>query len=182
MSSRRRRILHLDMDAFYASVEALDDPRLAGKAVVVGGKGPRSVVAVCSYEARKYGVHSAMPMRRALDLCPRAIVLRPRMERYRDISRAIFEYLGGQAPLVEKMSVDEGYLDISEMAGSDEGALEIGRLLKAEIREQFGLVCSVGVAPCKFAAKIASDLEKPNALVLVRAEDLLDFLAPLDVG
>ena len=176
-----RRILHLDMDAFYASVEILDNPGLAAKPVIVGGSGGRSVVCACSYEARKFGVHSAMPAARARQLCPDAAFLKPRMARYVEISRAIFGYLQDQAPLVEKMSIDEGYLDITEAGADDAAALALGERLKAEIRERFGLACSVGIAPCKFISKIASDLRKPDALVLVREEEVLDFLAPLDV-
>lgn len=175
------RILHLDMDAFYASVEQLDDPELAGKPVIVGGKGPRSVVAACSYEARKYGVHSALSMQRALDFCPQAVVVKPRMERYREISKGIFDCLREQVPIVEQMSVDEAYLDISEEVSSEESARALGKRLKEEIRERFHLTCSIGIAPCKFAAKIASDLKKPDALVVVSEKELLCFLAPLEV-
>ena len=171
----------MDIDAFYASVETLDQPELAGRPVVVGGRGARSVVSACSYEARKFGVHSAMPMRRARDLCPQAAFIPPRMARYAEISRAVFQCLESEAPLVERTSIDEGCLDISEVAPSDEAALELGRRLKKEIRERFGLACSIGIAPCKLVSKIASDLEKPDALVLVCGADVLEFLAPLDV-
>ncbi|MFP4381287.1 MAG: DNA polymerase IV [Candidatus Sumerlaeia bacterium] len=176
------RIMHLDMDAFFASVEQRDRPELRGKAVLVGGKGPRSVVAACSYPARKYGIHSAMPMRRARELCPDAILVTPRFDRYREISAGIFQYLQSQVDLVEKTSVDEGYLDISKEVSSDRAAFALGKRIKGEILNRFDLVCSIGIAPCKFAAKIASDLKKPDALVLVPEERLADFLAPLDVG
>jgi len=181
MLTMAQRILHLDMDAFYASVEVLDNPKLAGKPLLVGGRGPRAVVAACSYEARKFGVHSAMPMRRARELCRKAVVVKPRTDRYRDVSELIFQYVCEQAPLVERMSVDEAYLDISHKTRSDAEALELGKRLKKEIRGRFGLICSIGIAPCKFAAKIASDIEKPDALVLVSEKDLLSFLAPLSV-
>jgi DNA polymerase-4 len=169
------------MDAFYASVETLDQPELAGRPVIVGASGARSVVCACSYEARKFGVRSAMSMREARELCPRATFVRPRMARYAEISRAMFHYLESEAPLVEKTSIDEGYLDISGVAPNDEAALELGRRLKKEIRDRFGLVCSVGIGPCKFVSKIASDLEKPDALVLAPEADVLEFLAPLGV-
>ena len=181
MPAMHQRIMHLDMDAFYASVEALDNPELRGKPVVVGGTGPRSVVCACSYETRPAGVRSAMPMRRARELCPDAVVIRPRMERYREISRGIFEHLGREIERIEKMSVDEAYLDIDVAAPSDEAAMELGRRFKREIRDTFGLNCSIGIAPCKFISKIASDLKKPDALVLVRAAEVLEFLAPLGV-
>jgi len=177
-----RRILHLDMDAFFASVEALDQPSLAGKPLLVGGSGPRSVVAACSYPARKFGIHSAMPMRRAQELCPQALCVRPRMGRYVELSTAIFTYLREFTDQIEETSIDEAYLDISALASSDESAFEVARAMQTGIHERFGLWCSVGIAPCKFISKIASDLRKPQALVLVRQAEVLDFLAPLDVG
>jgi DNA polymerase-4 len=177
-----RRILHLDMDAFYASVEALDNPSLTGKPLLVGGTGPRSVVAACSYAARKFGIHSAMPMRRAQELCPQALCVRPRMGRYEELSTAIFTFLRTFTDQIEETSIDEAYLDISALASSDEAAFEVARAMQAGIHERFGLWCSVGIAPCKFISKIASDLRKPQALVLVRQGEVLDFLTPLDVG
>lgn len=176
-----RRILHLDMDAFYASVETLDNPSLAGKPLLVGGNGPRSVVAACSYEARRFGIHSAMPMRQALERCPEATVVRPRMDRYREISEAVFARLEAVTPLIERTSIDEGYMDIGELAPDDAAALALGERLRADIRETLGLSCSVGIAPCKFVAKIASDLRKPAALVLVRGDEVDAFLGPLEV-
>jgi len=181
MPAMHRRMMHLDMDAFFASVEALDRPELRGRPLIVGGSGPRSVVCACSYEARPFGVRSAMPMLRARELCPQAVVVRPRMARYSEISRTIFEYLASEVPRIEKMSVDEAYLDIDPLVESDDAALELGRRLKREIRQRFGLICSIGVAPCKFVSKIASDLRKPDALVLVRAAEMQDFLDPLAV-
>lgn len=169
------------MDAFYASVEALDDPSLAGRAVIVGGSGARSVVCACSYEARRFGVRSAIPMRQALEMCPQAVCIRPRMERYREISRGIFALLRERTERVEQMSVDEGYVDISDLARSDAEALEIGREIQAAIQERFALPSSVGIAPCKFIAKIASDLRKPRALVQVVESEVDAFLAPLGV-
>ncbi len=174
------RILHLDMDAYFASVEILDQPDLRGKPVLVGGTGPRSVVAACSYEARRFGIHSAMPMRRAQSRCPEAIILPPRMARYRELSRAIFSWIGQQAPLLEKVSVDEAYIDITFLE-TDEKALDFGQKLKDEVRQRFGLVCSIGIGPCKFVSKIASDLKKPDALVQVLPDEVQDFLNPLGV-
>ncbi|MBN1867873.1 DNA polymerase IV [Candidatus Sumerlaeota bacterium] len=169
------------MDAFFASVETLDNPDLVGQPVIVGGTGARAVVAACSYEARKFGVRSAMPMRRALRLCPKAIVIRPRIDRYRALSKEVFQYLRAQVSVVEQTSVDEGYLDVSDEARTDDAAVELGRRLKSEIRERFGLACSVGIAPCKFISKIASDLRKPDALVLVRESETIEFLEGLEV-
>lgn len=177
-----RRILHLDMDAFFASVEQRDNPELVALPVLVGGRGPRSVVAACSYEARPYGIHSAMPMRRALDLCPDAVCVSPRMNRYRTISESIFEYLHEQAPRVEKTSIDEAYLDISDVVSSDREARDLGTRMKEEILECYELRCSVGIGPNKMVAKIASDLKKPDALVLVPTEEVEAFLAPLPVS
>jgi DNA polymerase-4 len=170
------------MDAFYASVEALDNPSLAGKPLLVGGTGPRSVVAACSYAARKFGIRSAMPMRRAQELCPQAICLRPRMGRYVELSSAIFTHLRQFTDQIEETSIDEAYLDISALVSDDAAALEVARAMQTGIHERFGLWCSIGIAPCKFISKIASDLRKPQALVLVRQAEVLDFLAPLDVG
>jgi DNA polymerase IV len=176
------RILHLDMDAFFASVEVLDHPELKGKPVVVGGKGPRSVVAAASYEVRKFGVRSAMPMCRALERCPHVVVVQPHFDRYHEVSENVFELLRKVTPLVEQTSIDEGYLDISEVVQTDEDARGLGARLKTQVWEHCKLKCSVGIAPCKFAAKIASDLKKPDALVVVRDEELDTFLLPLDVG
>jgi len=170
------------MDAFFASVEILDNPELAGKRVIVGGGGARSVVCAASYEARKFGVHSAQPMRQALARCPDAVRVSPRMKRYSQISRAIFADLAELDAPSEKMSVDEGYVDVSQITKSDGAAYALAEKIQAQIRERHQLPCSIGIAPCKFVAKIASDLHKPQALVLVRPEEVLDFLDPLDVG
>ncbi|MFW6303919.1 MAG: DNA polymerase IV [Candidatus Sumerlaeota bacterium] len=176
------RILHFDMDAFFASVEVLDDPSLAGKRVIVGGGGARSVVCAASYEARKFGVHSAQPMRQALARCPDAVRIQPRMQRYRDISRAIFEDLERLEAPIEKMSVDEGYIDLSNITRSDGEAYALGEEIQNQIATRHQLPCSIGIAPCKFIAKIASDLHKPRALVLVRPSEVQRFLDPLDVS
>src|SRR5579863_6074698 len=162
-----RAVLHVDMDAFYASVEQHDDPSLAGKPVIVGWAGGRGVVAAASYEVRTFGVRSAMPMRTALRLCPHAVCVRPRMGRYQEVSRAVFGVFREVTPLVQGLSLDEAFLDVTasqELAG---GAVEIARRVKSRIRELTGLTASVGVAPNKLVAKIASDLGKPDGLTVV---------------
>jgi DNA polymerase IV len=181
-----RTIFHVDMDAFYASVEQRDHPEYQGKPVIVGadpreGRG-RGVVAACSYEARRFGIHSALPISQAWRLCPRGIYVRPNMARYKEASRAIRTIFHEFTELVEPLSIDEAFLDVSRRASTPEKALELGRQLKDTIWEQQKLKASIGIAPNKFAAKIASDLEKPDALVMVRAEDLIAFLEPLPIS
>lgn len=165
-------IVHLDMDAFFASVEQRDNPRLRGKPVIVGGTpGSRGVVATCSYEARAFGVRSAMPSREAARLCPHAIFIRPGFEKYTEASRKIRQIMHRYSDLVEPMSLDEAYLDVS---GQD--AVAVGRRLKEEILREVRLTSSVGVSYCKFLSKIASDLEKPNGFTVItpeRAQELL---------
>jgi DNA polymerase-4 len=176
-------ILHVDMDAFYASVEERDRPELAGKPLIVGGTPEgRGVVAAANYAVRKFGVHSAMPTATALKLCPHAVVLRPRLDRYAEVSATIRELFVKYTPLVEPLSLDEAFLDVT---GSEElfgTAVEIANTLKQDIRESLKLVASVGVAPNKFLAKIASDLDKPDGLVVVDPNRVQEFLAPLPVG
>jgi DNA polymerase-4 len=178
-----RAILHVDMDAFFASVEVLDNPALRGRPVVVGGHPEgRGVVSAASYEARRFGVHSAMPMSRALRLCPEAVVLPGRMRRYQEISarlRGVFERF---TPLVEPLSCDEAFLDVSGSQRLFGPAPAIAWRIKEAVRREEGLTASVGVAPNKFVAKIASDLEKPDGLVVVPAEALPAWLDPLPVG
>ena len=164
-----RAVLHVDMDAFYASVEQRDDPALAGQPVIVGWDGGRGVVAAASYEVRKFGVHSAMPMRTALKLCPHAVCVRPRMQRYQEVSRQVFGVFQEFTPLVQGLSLDEAFLDVTASRELWGGALEIARRVKRRIRELTGLTASVGVAPNKLVAKIASDLEKPDGLMVVSA-------------
>ena len=175
-------ILHVDMDAFYASVEERDQPELVGKPVIVGGsREGRGVVSAANYVARKYGVHSALPMATALRYCPRAIVLPVRMEHYAAISRQIREIFRRYTPLVEPLSLDEAFLDVrgSEMLfGSP---TEIGRQIQNDIWNETQLVASIGVAQNKFLAKIASDLDKPNGFVEVSADSIQEFLDPLPV-
>lgn len=179
----RRTILHVDMDAFFASVEILDNPELRGRPVVVGGTPQgRGVVAAASYEARRYGIHSAMSARRAVTLCPHAVFLKPRGWRYRELSERVFAILGQYTPLVEPVSIDEAFLDVTGCERLFGDGPTVGREIKRRIREETGLVASVGVAPNKFLAKLASDLEKPDGFVVIREEDVADLLAPLPVG
>jgi len=176
-----RTILHVDLDAFYAAVEQRDDPALRGKPVLVGGSARRGVVASCSYEARVFGIKSAMPMAEALRRCPHAIVVRHHMDRYAEASAAFFAILGAYSPEVEGLSLDEAFLDVtgSERLLGDGPA--IARAIKQRVRAELSLVASVGVAPIKFAAKIASDIDKPDGLRVVAPDQLLPFLHALPV-
>ena len=176
-----RLIAHVDMDAFYASVEQHDDPSLKGQPVVVGGSGPRGVVAAASYEVRKYGVRSAMPMRRALTLCPSAICVGPRFDRYKEVSRQIFDVFREFTPLVQGLSLDEAFLDLTDSLELFGQPIDIGAAIKRRIRDQTGLTASVGIAPNKLVAKIASDLDKPDGLRLVEPDQVEATLAPLPV-
>ena len=176
-----RAILHVDMDAFYASVEQRDHPSLRGRPVMVGGSTARGVVAAASYEARQYGVRSAMPAARARSLCPDGVFLRPRFERYRAVSAEIFALFHEHADLVEGLSLDEAYLDVSAEVGSEPELQRLGRLIKQEIAARTGLTASVGMAPNKLLAKLASDYDKPDGFVLVRSERIRAFLDPLPV-
>jgi DNA polymerase-4 len=176
----RRAILHVDMDAFYASVEQRDDPSLKGKPVIVGGA-TRGVVAAASYEVRKYGVHSAMPVHTALRLCPHAICIKPRIQHYRTISRQIFAIFHEFTPLVQGLSLDEAFLDVTASQSLMGDAARIGATIKQRIFELTALTASVGVAPNKLVAKIASDLKKPDGLIVITPETLHDVLDPLSV-
>jgi len=176
-----RAVLHVDMDAFYASVEQHDDPSLAGKPLVVGWEGGRGVVAAASYEVRRFGVHSAMPMRTALRLCPHAVCVRPRMARYQEVSARVFGVFREVTPLVQGLSLDEAFLDVTASQGLLGGAVDIARRIKGRIRELTGLSASVGVAPNKLVAKIASDLDKPDGLTVVEAGRVREVLDPLSV-
>ena len=175
-------ILHVDIDAFYASVEVLKDPSLAGKPVIVGGPGPRGVVASASYEARAYGVRSAMPGVRAKRLCPDAIFLPSDFEAYRAYSNGFREVLLSHTPSVEPISLDEAFLDVGGATTLFGPPTAIAEKIRREVREQVGVTCSVGVAPTKFVAKLASDDCKPDGLRHVPAEGVLAFLEPLPVG
>lgn len=176
------KILHVDMDAFYASVEQRDRPELRGQPVIVGGIAGRGVVCAASYEARPFGVHSAMPMATARRLCPQAVVLPVRMEHYVQISRQIREIFFSFTPLVEPLSLDEAFLDVQGCEGLFGPAAEIARRLKERIKQETGLVASVGVAPNMFLAKLASDHGKPDGYVVVQAGQIKEFLASLPVG
>jgi len=177
-----RSIIHVDMDAFYAAVEVLDDPALAGKPVIVGGTPEgRGVVSTASYEARRFGVRSAMSAWRAVRLCPEGVFLRPRFHRYAEVSERIFEIFRRFTPLVEPLSIDEAFLDVTGCEGLFGSAVDMGRAIKQAIRDEIGLTASVGVAPNKFLAKVASDLEKPDGFVVVTATGAEALLAPLSV-
>jgi DNA polymerase-4 len=175
-------VLHADMDAFYASVEQRDRPELRGKPVVVGGSSSRGVVAAASYEARVFGIHSAMPSAQARALCPAAIFLRGDMGKYQRESRRIFEIFRTFTPAVEALSLDEAFLDLRGTERLLGPPLEIARRLRARVREGTGLAVSVGLGPVKMVAKLASDLAKPDGLLVVRPEDVRSFLDPLPVG
>jgi DNA polymerase IV len=177
-----RTLLHVDLDAFYAAVEQRDRPELRGRPVVVGGSVRRGVVTAASYEARRFGVHSAMPMAHALRLCPRAVVVPMRMERYAEASRAFLAILADFAPVVEALSFDEAFLDLTGSERLLGDAPTVARAIKARVRGELALVASVGVAPSKFVAKIASDIDKPDGLRVVGPGEVLRFLHPLPVA
>lgn len=181
MSDTPRAILHVDMDAFYASVEQRDNPELRGQPVIVGGTSGRGVVAAASYEVRRFGVRSAMPMGRALQLCPHAICIHPRMARYKQVSAIVFAVFHEFTPLVEGLSLDEAFLDVTASRALHGDELVIARRIKQLIRERTGLAASVGVAANKLVAKIASDLEKPDGLTVVTAQRAQAVLDPLPV-
>jgi len=176
-----RRILHVDMDAFFASIEQLDRPELRGRPVLVGGDGPRGVVAAASYEARPFGCRSAQPMAVARRWCPQAVVVPARGGRYREVSRRLFRLLERFTPLVEPLSIDEAFLDVTGCQRLLGPAPDIARQIKNIIREQTGLTASVGVAPNKFLAKLASAMDKPDGLTIIRTDDLPACLAPLTI-
>ena len=175
-----RKIIHVDMDAFYASVEQRDDPALRGKPVVVAWRGARSVVCAASYEARRFGVHSAMPAVRAERLCPDAIFVPPDFTRYKAVSRQIHAVFAEHTELIEPLSLDEAYLDVTE-AAQGHSATAIAETIRARIHETTQLTASAGVAPNKFLAKIASDWNKPDGLCVIRPHQVKAFLTPLEV-
>ena len=180
-STVERVIAHADMDAFYASVEQLDNPELRGKPVIVGGSSMRGVVTSASYEARKFGVRSAMPSMQAHQLCPQGIFVRGRMSRYVEISRLVREVFESFSPMVEPLSLDEAFIDLTGTERLFGTPLEAGQALKRRVLKRTGLVVSVGIAPTKMAAKILSDLSKPNGLLVLTAGYLRAFLEPLPV-
>jgi DNA polymerase-4 len=177
-----RKIVHIDMDAFYASVEQRDDPQLRGKPVVVAWRGNRSVVCAASYEARHFGVRSAMPAIRAERLCPGAVFLPPDFPRYRAVSRLVREIFKRHTDLVEPLSLDEAYLDVTENKTGLPTATRVARAIREQIREELKLTASAGVAPNKFLAKIASDWRKPDGLFVIQPDDVDLFLLPLSVA
>jgi DNA polymerase-4 len=175
-------ILHVDMDAFYASVELRERPDLIGKPVIVGGAGGRSVVLSASYEARSFGVRSAMPMTRARHLCPQAVIIPPRHRHYSAVSREVMAIFRAVTPAVEPLSLDEAFLDVAGALRLLGRPAQIGQLIRAEVSRQQGITCSVGIAPSKFVAKVASVQCKPDGLLVVPADRVLDFLHPLPVS
>ncbi|TAN04381.1 MAG: DNA polymerase IV [Rhodanobacteraceae bacterium] len=176
-----RKIVHVDMDAFYASVEQRDDPALRDRPVVVAWKGARSVVCAASYEARKFGVHSAMPALRAERLCPQAVFVPPDFTRYKAVSRQVRGIFARHTDLIEPLSLDEAYLDVTTNKTGLASATAVAECIRAEIRAETRLTASAGVAPNKFLAKIASDFRKPDGLFVVKPRDVLAFLMPLPV-
>src|SRR5687767_13013421 len=177
-----RRILHIDMDAFYASVEQRDNPRLRGRPVAVGGDpDKRGVVAAASYEARVFGVRSAIPMSRAVRLCPSLVIVHPDFSKYRAVSQQVFGLFHSVTPLVEPLSLDEAYLDVTENAWGEPLGMTVARRLKEAIRTTTGLTASAGVAPNKFLAKIASGWHKPDGLTVIAPERVEQFLQGLPV-
>jgi DNA polymerase-4 len=174
-------ILHIDMDAFYASVEQLDNPWLKGKCVIVGGTSNRGVVSACSYEARKYGVHSAMPIFQARQRCPDGIFIPPRMARYKEMSKKIMAILRDFSPRIEVVSIDEAYLDISGSGRLQGDPEKVAVDIKNKIKTSLGLTCSVGMAPGKFLAKVASDMDKPDGLTIIWPQDVTHFIKRLPV-
>jgi len=178
-ASAERWIGHLDMDAFFASVEQLDQPAYRGKPVIVGGLGPRGVVATASYEARPFGIHSAMPMALARKRCPDAVFLPARFERYDEISRIVRGILGRASPVLESVSLDEAFFDLSGCGGA---AGDVAAGVKRDVQRETGLTCSVGVAPNRFLAKMGSELSKPNGFLVIRPGEVRALLDPLPVG
>ena len=176
------KIIHIDMDAFYASVEQYDNPELIGKPVAVGGSRERGVVAAASYEARKFGVRSAMPSSRAYQLCPKIVFVKPRFERYKEISSQIREIFHEYTDLIEPLSLDEAYLDVTDSQACKGSATLIAQQIRADIYNATGLTASAGVAPVKFIAKIASDENKPNGQFVVLPDEVDPFLEQLPLG
>ena len=182
MQTTVQKIVHIDMDAFYASVEQRDDAQLRGRPVIVAWRGNRSVVCAASYEARRFGVRSAMPVSRAERLCPNAVFLPPDFPRYLAVSREVREIFKRHTDLIEPLSLDEAYLDVSENKTGLPTATQVARTIREQIRTELNLTASAGVAPNKFLAKIASDWKKPNGLFVIQPEEMDAFLLPLPVG
>lgn len=183
MATTLRKIIHIDMDAFFASVEQLDNPSLRGKPVIVGGSPQsRGVVAACSYEARKFGIHSAMPCAKAVKLCPHAIFTRSRMSRYKEVSETIMSIFAEYTEIIEPLSVDEAFLDVTVNHKNNPSATRLAENIRRHIYSQTGLTASAGVSYNKFLAKIASDLQKPNGLSVILPNEALSFLDNLPIG
>lgn len=181
VTSMNRVILHIDMDAFYASVEQMDNPTLKGRPVIVGGTSHRGVVSAASYEAREFGVRSAMPIFKAKQRCPDGVYLPVRMNRYQEVSRQVMEILKRFSPLVEQVSIDEAYMDISGVDRLLGLPIDMGLEVKRSIRETTSLTCSIGIAPNKFLAKVASDLHKPDGLTIIPPEKVPKFIEKLPI-
>src|SRR5436190_1621146 len=177
-----RKIIHADMDAFYASVEQRDNPELRGKPVIVAWKGNRSVVCAASYEARAFGVRSAMPALRAEHLCPTAVFIAPDFTRYRAVSRSVREIFKRHTDLIEPLSLDEAYLDVTENKTGLPTATLVARTIREQIRQELNLTASAGVAPNKFLAKLASDWRNPDGLCGMKPDEIDAFLLPLPIG
>ncbi|WP_066362173.1 DNA polymerase IV [Herbidospora mongoliensis] len=175
-------ILHVDMDAFFAAVELIDRPELHGTPVIVGAAGARGVVLSATYEARRFGVHSAMPMTRAMRLCPQATIIPPSHGKYGAISKGVFEIFHSVTPLVEPLSVDEAFLDVAGARRRLGSPIQVAAMIRAQVADRFGVTCSVGVASTKFVAKLASRQCKPDGLLVVPADGVVDFLHPLPVA
>ncbi|MBX3090873.1 MAG: DNA polymerase IV, partial [Cryobacterium sp.] len=182
VDSSTATVLHVDLDAFFASVELLDRPELIDKPVVVAHNSARSVVTAANYPARKYGVRSAIPLSRALQLCPSAIVLQPHFEKYRHFSRQVMAIFDDMTPIVERLGIDEAFLDVAGARGVIGSPAEVGRLIRERVRSETGLACSVGAAATKFVAKLASGRAKPDGLLVIPREETLAFLHPLPVS
>ncbi len=176
-----RTILHADLDAFFASVEQMDHPQWRGMPVLVGGSGPRAVVAAASYEARRFGCRSAMPMRTARAMCPSAVVARPRMARYVELSRKFMAILGDHSPLVQTLSIDEAFVDVTGTERLFGGAVKVAEAIRDRVRREVGVTCSIGVAPTMLVAKIASDMRKPDGLTVIAPGELPGALAALPI-
>lgn len=175
-------ILHVDMDAFYASVELLDHPELVGKPVIVGHNSARSIVTAATYEARKFGVNSALPMSIALRRCPQAVILEPHFERYTHFSKQVMNIFDEVTPRVERLGIDEAFLDVAGARTVFGSPVQVAELIRARVRAETGLVCSVGAASTKFVAKLASGLSKPDGLLVVPRDETVGFLHPLPIG
>lgn len=179
MDYKDLNIIHLDMDAFYASIEELDNPSLKGKPVIVGGKSNRGIVTTANYEARKYGVHSAMPLFIARRKCPHGIYVPTRKDRYGEVSKEVFSIIYSVTDRVEKLSIDEGFIDISDL---DKSPVDVAEYIRKRVKDEIGLTMSIGISYNKFLAKLASDFEKPEGLTIISKDMVPEILLPLSIG